>query len=868
MTISLLRPLFLLLLPAIALLWFRPRRPSDRVQAILRSLVFAALILGLAHPVWLTVDAQTYHVFVVDRSASISAAQQQKQRDAVAAVRQSAGAHASLVAIGEPADKGAAPIDTRTFSTVVQVNDPRSTSPIGLALADAARQVPEGARGIIHLFTDGLSTDRRWAPDVQQIISRGITVDAYDMGYNEHDVHPAGLTSKGLLRVGQTARIDVDVAGIARGMRVRLLDATGGELSTSGPIDSDGQATVPMTFEPRDAGFLQVTAEVVAGDDADRSNNKLSQWFAVQDPLRVLYLGDRVQGAVPRLRTLLGRGFDVQDASDQSLSGSVDLSGYDLVMLDDRPASLVPEAFQQRLEQAVGHEGLGLVISGGRSSFGTGGYDGTPIADIAPVEFVQRTEKRDPSAALAIIIDTSGSMQGTRIELAKQVARLAVRRLKSHDRIGIVEFYGNKHWALPMQSAANKIAIDRAIGRMQAIGGTVMMPAIEEAYYGLKNVDTRYKHMLIITDAGVESADWESMLRQVAKDGINVSTVLVGAQAHNQLLIDLASWGKGRFYSVSDRYSLPEIILKQPSTMKLPAYKTGTFSVDTRGGEGWWSDIDRRSLPALDGYVETTTRDGAEELMEVNGTADPLLATWRYGLGRVTALMTEPVGEGTGGWANWRDYGRLLARVFSRTAADTRVFEYSTRRTDHELDVTAVRTSRETTWVPTASLLDDAGEQTKPLPFREVAPGRFAATLAIDPSSSVRVMASAVGSPDDGAPGLQARGSAPAPTRETTRVMSTSLDDVSPETQVDPVHGLDLEALAKATGGAYLEPAGFASGHFERASVNDNAPFDRSGSLSATRLWPGLFLIALLLYIAEIIWRRWPGSLVRQARGI
>ena len=247
MTISLLAPIFLLLLPAIALLWFRPRRPHDRVQAIIRTLVFAALVLALARPVWLSPDRDTYHVFVVDRSASVSPARQAKQRDAVAQVRDRAGARASLVVIGEPATSGAAPIDTNRFDSVVQVSDARSTSPLGLALADAARLVPEGAQGVVHLFTDGMATDRRWAPDVQQIISRGITVDAYDMGYNENDVHPAGMTPKGLLRVGQTARIDVEVAGIARGMRVRLLGANGEELSISAPIDSDGQTTVPMT---------------------------------------------------------------------------------------------------------------------------------------------------------------------------------------------------------------------------------------------------------------------------------------------------------------------------------------------------------------------------------------------------------------------------------------------------------------------------------------------------------------------------------------------------------------------------------------------------------------------------------------------
>ena len=847
MTLSLLRPLFLILVPAIALLWFLPRRSADTVQRLLRAFVFLALVLALARPVWLTADAGTYHVFVVDQSASVSADQLTREHAAVARVRATTGArlHNALVLVNDPA--GSSTLDRSDFRTVIAVTDPRSASPLGAALAEAGRQVPEGARGVIHLFTDGLSTDRRWAPDIELIINRGLVVDAFDLGYNEHDVHPSSVAARDLLRVGQTARVDVEVTGIAKGLRVRLLGSSGEELAASAPINSDGHAMVPLTFEPREPGFLRVTAQVVppAGSDADPRNNELTRMFAVQDPLRLLYLGERVQGAAPRVRSLLGRGFDVHDGSGQSLSRNMDLSGYDLVMLDDRPASLVPEEFQDHLADTVAHRGMGLVFSGGRSAFGTGGYDGTPVATMAPVEFIQRTEKRDPSAALAIIIDTSGSMIGTRIELAKQVARLAVRRLKAHDRIGIVEFYGNKHWALPMQSAANKIAIDRAIGRMQAIGGTVMMPAVEEAYYGLKNVDTRYKHILIITDAGVESADFESLLRQIAKDGINVSTVLVGAQAHNQLLIDLASWGKGRFYSVVDRYNLPEIILKQPSTMKLPAYKTGTFGVDTRGGEGWWSDIDRRALPALDGYVETTARDGAEALMEIKGTGDPLLASWRYGLGRVTALMTEPVGEGTKGWAGWRDYSRLLARVVSRTADDTRLFDYDVERRDHEVVVRARRTSRDSNLYPVATTVEDEAKPSASLNFHELAPGWFEATVAADPSAPVRVLATAhsPAAPKDG--------------QQPTRLVSTALDDVSSEGQVDPLRALDLESLAHATGGTYFDPVQFANGRLDHPAAAE-AAFDRSGSLSATRLWPVLLLLALALYLAEIIWRRWP----------
>ena len=32
----------------------------------------------------------------------------------------------------------------------------------------------------------------------------------------------------------------------------------------------------------------------------------------------------------------------------------------------------------------------------------------------------------------------------------------------------------------------------------------MILPAIKEAFYGLQNVDTRYKHVLILTDGGVD----------------------------------------------------------------------------------------------------------------------------------------------------------------------------------------------------------------------------------------------------------------------------------------------------------------------------------------------------------------------------
>ena len=843
MTITFLRPLCLLLLLALPLVWFFPRRLDRATLGVLRSLLFALIIGALAGPVLVTPTPSLFQVFVLDQSASISAPQRERGLRLLDQWRQRLADvdHSAVVVVGAgPAGAPALPADLRQQ---IQVVDAISPSSLSAALAAAEQQIPAGSGGIVTLVSDGLATDRRWGPTVQRLAARGIPVATYDLGHDEQDVYPVRLTADPLLRIGQTARLAVDVVGRAAGVRVRLSDTTGRELASSAPVNSPGRVTVALEFEPGDAGFLTVRAEVMAGTDANPSNNTLQQTFAVQSPLRLLYLGERMQSGAARLGQLLGRGFAVQDGGALTLDGATDLGAYDLVLLDDRPASNVPEAFQARLVAAIQRQGLGLLFSGGKASFGTGGYDRSSVAEVLPVDFVQRTEKRDPSTALAIIIDTSGSMGGTRMELAKQVARLAVRRLKAHDRVGIVEFYGNKSWALPLQSAANKITIDRALGRMQASGGTVMYPALEEAYYGLKNVNTRYKHVLVITDAGVEDADYESLMRLYTRDHVNVSTVLIGAGAHNQNLIDLASWGKGRFYSATDRYSLPEVVLKQATTMNLPAYKTGGFPVVGRGGAGWWGEIDRQGVPALNGYVETQARGGAEVLLEVDGNAHPILATWLYGLGRVTTFATEPLGEGTMDWKNWADYGRWLARLASRTAGDTRPFRFDVERNDQQITLSARRYADRAGLIPQANLLDGQGREGQVLEFRQLTPGHFVAGTIADPAKEVRLTAGATG------------GASPARATPGALLVSPAVADVSAEHQVDPETALNLPALAQATGGVFVDAT-------RTAALGPN-PVARSqgSSLSLVELWPYATGLALLLYLAELAYRRWPRTL-------
>ena len=839
MSLSFLQPVMALLFVVVPLLWFLPSRPRI-VHGVIRTLVLTLAILALMQPVLVRSAVEQHHAMVLDQSSSLFPGESE---GAVAVAgdllgRLGAGQSATLVQLGGSAT---VPLDAdiewmRTPAEAA--TDGRS--PLGDALELAAQSIPVGMSGSVMLISDGRSTDRHWGGPLAQIFERGIPVHTVQL--RPHDDPFLVNLQSSTARPGESVRVTVDVVGTGTAFEVIL--ASGDDiLGSSGLFDCESRCPVAIEFEAAQAGFLDITAELRAPAEADGdfSNNRLHGVVAVQDPLRVLHVGDRQGGAIDRLRSLLGTGFDLTDTPPDGIGDGFDFTGFDVVMLDDAPARLFSVESQRRLITAVQAQGVGVLASGGGGAFADGGYHGTPVADILPVEITGEEEKIDPSVGLAIIIDTSGSMAGSRIELAKQVARIAVRRLQPHDRIGIVEFYGAKHWAVPMQPASNKIEIDRAIGRMKAIGGTILYPAIQEAYYGLKNVNTRYKHILLITDAGVEDSNYERMVRRISRDNINVSTILAGQGGHNLIMSDIANWGQGRFYSVGDQFSLVELILKQPSTRKPPRYKRGVFEVTALGGRGWWGAADPR-VPALLGYSEVEAREGAETLLEEAAGRDPILASWRFGLGRVTALMTEPVGEGTARWNDWPDYGAFLGRLLARTAADNPPFRLTLKRRRHLLALTAERTSHDAGLSPRAEMLDAGGSpMSTGIEFMQNAPGLFEAEVVLPPGETARVEVTA----------SLARVDQPV-----QRIALPAASDIANEKQVDPARALDLERLAHRTGGVHLANVG---GTPPSGPVGEWLAGNQ-GELSyvVTRLWPLLLLLALAAYIGELLYRRWP----------
>ena len=194
--------------------------------------------------------------------------------------------------------------------------------------------------------------------------------------------------------------------------------------------------------------------------------------------------------------------------------------------------------------------------------------------------------------------------------------------------------------------------------------------------------------------------------------------------------------------------------------------------------------------------------------------------------------MTEPAGQGTDSWREWPDYAEFLGRVVARTASDQEPFKLELNRRGDMAHLSVRRYDNDPLLAPVARMVDETGgELAGSSPeLIETAPGLFEADFSAAPDEAIRFVVR----PSRGA-GAQ-------------RIALAPYSDRFGETQVDPAAAIDLEALAALTGGAVL-------------AGGDAAQVRAGGGLltgDVTRLWPWLLLAALLAYLADIVYRRWP----------
>lgn len=808
---SLLHPQAGWLLLALPLFWWWSRG-ARRGQRVLRLALLACVVLALSQPSALLPGGSAPQVIVVDQQTRMAVTQREQ---AAVLARSVLAAHPQAVVL----QRGGTPLALGLAADRQVVLGAGQAASLTQSLESALALLPARG-GAITVIGDAVAADAHTARVEDALRRREVVLNSVTIPTAPRAPFVVAAQAAPV-RAGEAVALRVELEG--EGSDLVLAASSGGRvLARSEPFAVQGRRVMTLRLPGQAEGFVPVQLSLTAAGATQTFDTEI----AVQPPRRLLYVqGEQQQGA-ERLRTLLGRGLQVETTSVAGLGAMPDFAGRDLVMLDDVPAAQLSAALQQRLLHAVQAQGLGLFFSGGEAAFGDGRYSEQPLAQALPVRMAPQQRNEQPSVALAIVVDTSGSMRGRPLHLAKQVARLAVRRLTAADSVGVVEFYGGRQWVAPMQPARNIPEIERAISRLQAQGATEMLyAALEEAYYGLKNTPARYKHLVVLSDGGVESDRYQQLIRRIAQTHVSVSSVLVGGDTSGEATMALwARLGQGRFYAVRDEFSTVELDFKQPQQKPEPAYHRGTVALDGDVTAPWWRGA-RSAPPALAGYASTTARAEAETWLR---TADgaPLLSSWQYGAGRVSALMTEPVGAGTPPWRAWADYGEWLSRAMGLTAASQARVEVTTQRRFDQLTV-QVRTTGDQ---PQLQLIEPGGARQPVAPLQVVAPGTFVAELPFAAGRTARL--EAIAGTDVG------------------RAVDVAGADVLGAGRLSTARGEVLARLVGASGGKAAQADALRA---------EELPAGRAeGVWTELALAPWLALLGAALYLIELLHRRWP----------
>ena len=125
---------------------------------------------------------------------------------------------------------------------------------------------------------------------------------------------------------------------------------------------------------------LQVMFTPASGvQDARPDDNRAVAWVQVSTPDTVLVLGARERDNRYLQQALDSHGFEVRVVDYSSPSTVVPTpESFGVVILNNVAKDSLPSALPERLQTYV-HNGGGLIMVGGESSLGLGGYTGTPI---------------------------------------------------------------------------------------------------------------------------------------------------------------------------------------------------------------------------------------------------------------------------------------------------------------------------------------------------------------------------------------------------------------------------------------------------------------------------------------------------------
>jgi uncharacterized membrane protein len=482
-------------------------------------------------------------------------------------------------------------------------------------------------------------------------------------------------------------------SGGVRQFRARF-DADGVAAEVSGTQVATAPDGTPLTPD----GSAPVTAAV----DTVPDNNAAEAFTFVRGKGSVLYVDNVIDGTGARgpgdalAAALAEEGITLKSITiDQFPSSLVDLSTNDAVILANVPRGTggLSEIQDKMLRAYVHDMGGGLLMIGGEETFGAGGWQGSEVEKILPVDMDIPAQRQVGKGALALIMHSCEMPDGN--YWGVQCAIKAVETLSEKDEIGILSYGwrgaaggggGGTQWDYPLADKGDGSRVMAAIKKM-ALGD---MPDFDNAMDvalngtngqgGLIRSNARHKHAIIISDGDPQPPS-AALINAYKAAKVSVSTVSVyphigGAGANGLIpptMDDIAKDTGGKSYGPvnANPSQLPQIFIKEATIVRRSLIHEDAAGLPVRLLDP--ADDAIKGLgefqPVL-GIVLTSRKNDPKVQMPltVGKANDPLLAHWQTGLGKAAVFTADAHTKWAPQWVASPSYSKFWAQVVRQIA--------------------------------------------------------------------------------------------------------------------------------------------------------------------------------------------------------
>lgn len=728
-----------------------------------------------------------------------------------------------------------APVDSNGQQTDEQANEVyRRATNLDAALNAAIAALPPSRVPRIVLLSDGNAT--QGGSSLATLSESNCPVDTVLLPVrSDPEVQLSSVQAPTQVRQGQPFYVEVVISSNqdAEG----YVDLYRGDIQ----VGADNATTIKVKpgenrfrFRQSVEGKKQETfaARLRGFNDTLLDNNESSAIvYAVGRP-RVLFI-DRDVDQTDSLRWALDeQSIDLEVRPPEGIPTTLsELQAYECLVLSNVPATLMSMRQMDLIRMYVQDLGGGFIMLGGDESFGLGGYYRTQVEEILPVRSNFEKEKEKPSLAMLLVIDKSGSMGGQPIELAKDAAKAAVELLGPKDSIGVIAFDGSPTMVAEIRSTDNKGQIIDQISSIEASGGTAIYPALVDAYNELLPVSARLKHIILLTDGHSTDGDFQGLAGDISAARMTLSTVALGQGSSQELLEELADIGGGRFYFCDDPQTVPQVFAKETMEASKSAINELPFAAQLIRPTPVLEGIEMDLAPLLLGYVVTRPKPTAEFIL-ASEAGDPLLVWWRYGLGMSVAFTSDAKARWAAEWLSWPDFGPFWAQVIRHAMRkdDSSGVYVDIRRQGQQAMISMDAVDQNGQFIDEAAtkltVIDPKlGKQS--IQLKQTAPGHYEADLQ---------------TPEKGAYHLDlAQSQSGGDTQRISRGLTVGYSD---ELKLLPPGEAALQQISRASGGQY------------GIEANDVGTPDERTAREPVPLWPWLLMAALVVFIADVAFRR------------